>query len=719
MKQHSHTHTPSLRMKSDALKAHRNSERHTKAISQELLQRMSSFHKEMAERKEVSRDVLEKAFAVAYFLSKEHIANRKFLRLIKFAEETLEVSRLKYFNHRSEGSIREIFLVLGQSMKQEILDKVRQVPSYGLMVDEATDISVMSQMITFIQYVSPDTSGVETAFLSVQNVFEEFESANSDALSTLIQNEVHQCNLPIDNMKGLATDGASVMIGKHNGVAAKLKEVNPVLLNVHCICHKLALACTDTNTEIQYIKKVEETLRQLWKYFEHSPKRLAVYLKAQINLKKCQLQLNEQSENILIRRLKKACSTRWLSFDKAVSAAHQEYEALLYTLHMLDEAGCATAHGLLGRMRDVKFLGTIYILRDVLPILSKLSKAFQAGSVNFSQIIPLVNSTKASLQELLDTNSNTPMKKFALDLESYTSISEDLKMSRLQADSLHNLQDQYIRALNENIERRFAESSPVLASFKVFDPLAIPNVGEMGFSSYGNCEFRSLAEHFYQCDDEDVKQVRTAKLLAEWHQMKFNVNENIKPVIPTDIKTGSSCTTSTQWFLCHLMKLKSTYRPFFSELLLLAEVALCLPVSNAWPERGASAVKLIKSRCRSHLKNDMLNSMLHIKINGPALGDVAVKALMEKAVQVWLDAKQRKKLPKNFPNTAATEGNSQHSTEHVSLAEVVDIAVQTDEQEALSHQIQEVSTLLNLPVVPVSCTDSDDSAFESDDEDDY
>ena len=46
-----HTHTPSLRMKSDALKAHCNSERHTKAISQELLQRMSSFHKEMAERR--------------------------------------------------------------------------------------------------------------------------------------------------------------------------------------------------------------------------------------------------------------------------------------------------------------------------------------------------------------------------------------------------------------------------------------------------------------------------------------------------------------------------------------------------------------------------------------------------------------------------------------------------------------------------------------------
>lgn len=53
------------------------------------------------------------------------------------------------------------------------------------------------------------------------------------------------------------------MIGKNNSVAAQLKELNPVIINVHCISHKLALACTDTNKEIAYIKQVEDTLRQL------------------------------------------------------------------------------------------------------------------------------------------------------------------------------------------------------------------------------------------------------------------------------------------------------------------------------------------------------------------------------------------------------------------------------------------------------------------------
>ena len=60
------------------------------------------------------------------------------------------MNHLKYFNHRSEGPIREIFLVLGETIKEEIVRSAQKVQSYGLMVNEVTDISVQSQMLTFI-----------------------------------------------------------------------------------------------------------------------------------------------------------------------------------------------------------------------------------------------------------------------------------------------------------------------------------------------------------------------------------------------------------------------------------------------------------------------------------------------------------------------------------------------------------------------------------------
>ena len=43
------TQTASMQLKYDALKVHRDSDRHRKAVSQELLQRMSVFHKEVVE----------------------------------------------------------------------------------------------------------------------------------------------------------------------------------------------------------------------------------------------------------------------------------------------------------------------------------------------------------------------------------------------------------------------------------------------------------------------------------------------------------------------------------------------------------------------------------------------------------------------------------------------------------------------------------------------
>ena len=97
-------------------------------------------------------------------------------------------------------------------------------------------------------------------------------------------------------MGSLCTDGASVMIAK-NGVAGKLKNENPQLINIHCICHILALACVQSNDDVQVIKQTHLYLTQLWNCFEHSAKRTALYLKVQEETKK--IQLTEQAKKIV------------------------------------------------------------------------------------------------------------------------------------------------------------------------------------------------------------------------------------------------------------------------------------------------------------------------------------------------------------------------------------------------------------------------------------
>ena len=67
----------------------------------------------------------------------------------------------------------------------------------------------------------------------------------------------------------------------------------------------------------------------------------------------------------------------------------------------------------------------------------------------------------------------------------------------------------------------------------------------------------------------------------------------------------------------------------------VAESIVAIPVSNVWPERGASALKLIKSRLRSTIKNDLLSALMQIHVNGPELGTKKFDNLITAAITKW------------------------------------------------------------------------------------
>lgn len=78
--------------------------------------------------------------------------------------------------------------------------------------------------------------------------------------------------------------------------------------------------------------------------------------------------------------------------------------------------------------------------------------------------------------------------------------------------------------------------------------------------------------------------------------MKYHVNENVKKAVPQEVRNGTN-DSSTASFLSQLMKIKVNYQPSFTMVLQIAENAL----DTAWPERGASAMKLVKTRCGNSL----------------------------------------------------------------------------------------------------------------------
>lgn len=108
------------------------------------------------------------------------------------------------------------------------------------MVDEVTDTQVKEQSVIFIQHV--ENTKVQIRFLAVNDLLYGAVSANAQTITVIIKEELVKSGLDIQNFLSLASDGASVMVGKNNGVSALLKRENLWLSNVHCICHRLALA---------------------------------------------------------------------------------------------------------------------------------------------------------------------------------------------------------------------------------------------------------------------------------------------------------------------------------------------------------------------------------------------------------------------------------------------------------------------------------------------
>lgn len=54
-----------------------------------------------------------------------------------------------------------------------------------------------------------------------------------------------------------------VFLVLHNGIVANIQKNVTDLINIHCMCHRLALACVDTCKDLTYLLTVEKLLNQV------------------------------------------------------------------------------------------------------------------------------------------------------------------------------------------------------------------------------------------------------------------------------------------------------------------------------------------------------------------------------------------------------------------------------------------------------------------------
>ena len=66
--------------------------------------------------------------------------------------------------------------------------------------------------------------------------------------------------LALSKLMGFGSDGAAVMTGRLSGVATRLHRSNPYRVAIHCVAHRLALACWQAGEKVPYVQKFKKSI---------------------------------------------------------------------------------------------------------------------------------------------------------------------------------------------------------------------------------------------------------------------------------------------------------------------------------------------------------------------------------------------------------------------------------------------------------------------------
>ena len=93
----------------------------------------------------------------------------------------------------------------------------------------------------------------------------------------------------------------------------------------------------------------------------------------------------------------------------------------------------------------------------------------------------------------------------------------ELTLPSSQEEVLANLCQSYTLALEENLDRRFTQATPVLEAFSIFNPTTLPAATDPEFMEYGVESVKILAGQFQFSEDQMKTQWQNFKyLMLSW-----------------------------------------------------------------------------------------------------------------------------------------------------------------------------------------------------------
>lgn len=301
---------------------------------------------------------------------------------------------------------------------------------------------------------------------------------------------------------------------------------------------------------------------------------------------------------------------------------------LLHTLqHMLYQM--TRPKGFLKKISQYEFIAITHFLMDIIPITTQLNLDFEKEDLDLAEVNPVVETTLQHVKVASERGKHQELKEKIKQEGSDSTLEEHvIQVNDNQKSTVQKAKNDFVVALEANFQKRFPkESMSVIAAFEVLSLRSLSFIPSAEIDNYGNEKLEVLIEH-YGKDQETQNGVFATVIDGPACRREWNIAKRLvlQQKYPHD-------KMSLLWKIMY-----QNHKDVIPNLIVLAELALILPIHTADCERGFSNQNLIKSKSRNRIGDAALNRLILLSTEGRPLEEFD----FIESLSVWKGQKDRR-----------------------------------------------------------------------------
>lgn len=492
-------------------------------------------------------------------------------------EKWLSTRKHDYTSPKIQNEILNLF---ANSIIREIISSIHMLPllQYSIIIDGTQDIEGTEQEAICVRYVDHDLVPHEV-FLG----FYEVSCTTGENLAKVATDVLLRLNLPLSGLRGQTYDGAANMSGNRKGAQARIREMQPLALFVHCGAHCANLVTQAACTASSLTSDALDWVHKLGCLYKMSGK----YKTKFVNI--------AAAASGTVSNLQPLCQTRWTTRTPTIWSVLRQYESVLLSLEDMAQTDASntgvTARGLLERFGKGTTVLGLMMATEVIQELECLNCTLQKRTETVSGMISAADCVRTTLR------AKRTEEKFQEIYSHATEMITKLNIEPITMPHIRRPPKRFIGNVTTALTPTTPEEHYRADFFKVLDTVDI-----------------QLKERFDQGSLKTLTKLEEALLTGDVDTAVVDqypeLNERSLKVQLNMFKLQYSYTTTSEAATI-LRKQLPEVRGLFNQIEALVRLLMVVPTASAEAERSFSALRRLKTWLRS--------TMLQIRINNVAV----------------------------------------------------------------------------------------------------